>query len=344
MGTPQRVPVDHAPLRLLPYVDPQQVRDNVVQRLTDGDSTPADELDPVEIVVGLIDGVVSTRDPELRQQLLLEAALGWPDEAASEAAELLRGRSRRHRVAGADLMSCLCFYRPESNIEYAQALADAIDRETDVDVLSVLVLALSCAAKYEGYAAPESPAAIWQPVSPDDQGLMDRHEIWRLLADERLEKIVAIASAAAASSRRRFAVALASFDLSDGALRATLLGLTADQADEVRDWATFVVMQAYPELDGDDVRSALLARVADTDWEVRDQAIRALAVRKAKGGFELLERGLREAPSDYLLQAAADLRDPALLPAVMSITKGRDCVWFEQAVEACGGAAAAPRR
>jgi hypothetical protein len=345
MGTMRKMPVDHAALRLLPNVDPEVVRASAVEYVADRSGVPADDLGALDIVAELTDEIVSTRDAEWCRQLVLEAVIGWPDETADVAMEMLRSQGWRRRVAAAELMNDLCNYRPERNLEFAQAIIEAIDSETDPNVLSFLVVALSCAAELEGFVAPEpvydtddpSYRPFWSPISPEDQGLMDRHEIWTLLADERLDRVVELIATAAVSSRRRLAIALRAFDPSNRRIRSALLGLTADAAEEVRDWATFAVIQAYPSLDGDDVRAALWARVADTDWEVRDEAIAALAIRKAGGAFELLERGLREEPSDYLLGAAADLADPALLPALMAITKDRDCTWFRQAVEACGG-------
>jgi hypothetical protein len=343
MATMSGTPVDHAPFELLPHADPQQVREAVMRRLTPQDGSPG-ESSPIRIVGSLVDEIVPSKDERWRRTLSIEAVIGWPEEAVLMAAEMVADRSVLRRIAGAELFNNLCRYLPERNLEFAQTIAEAVDDETDPDALSFLTVALSCAAEYEGYAAPETApsesSGVWTPLSPDDQGLMDRHEVWQLVADERLDRILALKDAKRVSSRRRLAVALGSFDLTNRLIRAALLALTADPADEVRDWATFTVVRAYPRLDGDDVRAALWARAADTDWEVRDQAIAALAHRRAEGAIDLLGRALREAPSDYLLKAAGDLASPMLLAAVMSITKDRDCPWFVRAIQACGGTVA----
>lgn len=107
-------------------------------------------------------------------------------------------------------------------------------------------------------------------------------------------------------------------------LEAVLLlcELTRDGARDVRDWATFWLME-LPEkgIDLPEVRAALWARITDKDQEIRVQAINGLANHGDRDVLPyLLEELLDELVDDDALQwldtfeAATTLADPVLLP------------------------------
>lgn len=67
----------------------------------------------------------------------------------------------------------------------------------------------------------------------------------------------------------------------------TLIQLMEDNADEVRDWATFA-LGATPKNDSAAIRAALRARLKDSYANAQDEAIWGLALRQDRVGLELL--------------------------------------------------------
>jgi HEAT repeat protein len=95
---------------------------------------------------------------------------------------------------------------------------------------------------------------------------------------------------------------------------ATLITLSADRVDEVRDWATFG-LGTQLSIDGADVRAALWARIDDPDGDTRDEALVGLARRRDHRIFETLLRRLGDPSVGRLaFEAAEFLADPRLLP------------------------------
>jgi methionyl-tRNA formyltransferase len=72
-----------------------------------------------------------------------------------------------------------------------------------------------------------------------------------------------------------------------------LIGLTRDESDDVRDWATFALGTLAPQ-DSPELRDALAERLADSDPATRVEAVHGLAVRgdarAVEAALELLER------------------------------------------------------
>ena len=94
---------------------------------------------------------------------------------------------------------------------------------------------------------------------------------------------------------------------------ATLITLSTDRVDEVRDWATFG-LGTQLAIDGADVRAALWARIDDPDGDTRDEALVGLARRRDPRIFETLLRRLREPSVGRLaFEAAEFLADPRLI-------------------------------
>ena len=67
----------------------------------------------------------------------------------------------------------------------------------------------------------------------------------------------------------------------------TLIDLMEDQADEVRDWATFG-LGTLSDVDGPEVREALRKRLDDSFGEARDEAICGLARRRETLALQIL--------------------------------------------------------
>jgi HEAT repeat protein len=106
----------------------------------------------------------------------------------------------------------------------------------------------------------------------------------------------------------RFAVAcaLASYPNDLGAIEA-LLKLTRDEDHHVRDWATFA-LGVLGTADTDEIRKALVERLADENADAREEAVVALAKRQDHRALPVLISFLREPePSSRVLDAASFL-------------------------------------
>jgi HEAT repeat protein len=86
-----------------------------------------------------------------------------------------------------------------------------------------------------------------------------------------------------------------------------LIRLSSDDADEVREWATFG-LGTILSLDTPEVRSALFARLDDTSAIVRDEALVGLARRRHHGVVERVAKRLRGDGVGSLVFRAADSR------------------------------------
>jgi HEAT repeat protein len=94
----------------------------------------------------------------------------------------------------------------------------------------------------------------------------------------------------------------------------TLIALTHDSDDHVRDWATFGLGSM---IDSDDrkIRKALRLRLTDPNVDVRCEALVGLARRKDHTVLRSIQRAIRE-PQPYTLafEAAYELGDHRLVP------------------------------
>lgn len=125
--------------------------------------------------------------------------------------------------------------------------------------------------------------------------------------------------------------------------RHALLRLLEDPDDQVRDWATFG-LGVLTDDDGDDVRDALVARLHDPGANTAGEALVGLARR---GDRRIVEQLLAELAGpdvgNLTVEAACELGDPALLPALERLARTswaeRDVrgVLLTAAIEACGG-------
>ncbi|MER5366835.1 HEAT repeat domain-containing protein [Streptomyces sp. NPDC002722] len=125
--------------------------------------------------------------------------------------------------------------------------------------------------------------------------------------------------------------------LPDGPDIRTLIGLTQDPDQHVRDWATFT-LGVQAEVDSPAIRAALWERTADAHAGTRTEAIRALACRHDPRAVPLLA-GLLDNPegAHVLTFSAAQITDaPEPPPALPEYEPGDD--WVTDAVNACNPA------
>jgi HEAT repeat protein len=113
-----------------------------------------------------------------------------------------------------------------------------------------------------------------------------------------------------------------------------LIELSQDPAPMIRDWATFSL--AIADIDTPELRDVLLWRTRDEDEDVRGEALRGLASRKDARVLEPLLLELTGDPGYLAIEAAAELADPRLYPALERlVTRGHDPDDLAVALEAC---------
>ena len=121
----------------------------------------------------------------------------------------------------------------------------------------------------------------------------------------------------------------------------TLIELSADEDDNVRDWATFGIgdVANLYEIDSPEIREALAARLDDTYLAARLEAITGLAPRKDERALEPLRKELEDGwYATCAFEAATALADSSLLPALLGLREeGKVDGYLEEAIEACGG-------
>ena len=143
------------------------------------------------------------------------------------------------------------------------------------------------------------------------------------------------------SSDVRFGVACGLLGYSDLDAIGTLIELSADSDEEVRDWATFG-LGTQIDLDLPEIRAALFARLDDPNLEVRAEALVGLARRKDPRALPVIVQRLQSPDLQLLdLEAAAQAGDSSLLALLRQIDldpadeEGAQCL--QDALRSCGG-------
>lgn len=128
----------------------------------------------------------------------------------------------------------------------------------------------------------------------------------------------------------------------DLAAIAGLIELSRDPDDGVRDWATFGLGK-QTSLDTPELRDALAARLADSDPEIRGEAMIGLALRKDDRARPAIESALR-GPfyGDWPLEAVEHLAAAVWIPLIELHRRNVDtedtvrfATSFEAAIKAC---------
>jgi HEAT repeat protein len=109
----------------------------------------------------------------------------------------------------------------------------------------------------------------------------------------------------------------------------------------VRDWATFG-LGSQIDLDTPRIREALCARLNDPDPITRAEAFVGLARRKDEGVLSPLIAALGSTQldefdprQDLVLEAAWEIADPRLLPALRAMQEQDDSGWIKEIMQRC---------
>lgn len=130
-----------------------------------------------------------------------------------------------------------------------------------------------------------------------------------------------------------------------------LIELSNDADDEVRDWATFGLSaltapedEDFAFFDTPEIREALWAEVSDPYPDARAEALVGLAYRKDPRIVEpLLELLNAERVGTMIVEAAMEIGDPRLLPALLKLNEWwpGDSKWdaelLDKAIASCSG-------
>jgi HEAT repeat protein len=118
----------------------------------------------------------------------------------------------------------------------------------------------------------------------------------------------------------------------------TLIELSRDQDELVRDWATFG-LGSQIETDTAPIREALFARLSDADEIVRGEALVGLARRRDERAIEPLIQELQRYPAekigDFAIEAAEEMADARLLPILTRLKQSSGSEKFDEAIRCC---------
>ncbi len=122
----------------------------------------------------------------------------------------------------------------------------------------------------------------------------------------------------------RFSAVMALLCHSDDRAIQALIGLSADEDSDVRDWATFG-LGSQIDIDTPEIGEALVARLTDPDVDTRAEALVGLARRQDPRAVEPL---LHELAASYVpwitLDAASEMRDDRVYQALFTLRERPD--------------------
>jgi hypothetical protein len=271
--------------------------------------------------------MLQTRSNERRWELMSHLNI-WPGEARAFAFELLRSRGIVQRMDGAELMGALCALQPDHIDEFAPALVEAFDGETDEDLLSFVLFSLHQAIAHEGEKPPVMIGGEWQVPPGSRRRRPVQPLVWELMADDRagrFERIASLAKHENPARREAVAKSLEDFIGLDPRVIDMLVKLTTDPDVGPREWATHALassplMLELPEANDRDITDALWERLFDREPAIRNEAAYGFVLRHDPRSTSILERQLLDDEVTLLLaQAARELADPALVPLIQSV-------------------------
>ena len=283
-------------------------------QVTAGDTDPADESDDALFARAIAANLLAGDDDALYSDAIEILHQRGTPAIRRRALELLEHPQPSGRSVGAAVLGRIDLVADQpGDPATVDALIELASRESDPVVLQAVVEALGdlrdprAIPTVLAYAHQATPWLRWSVA---------RSLTW-LLAETGAGEVL---------------------DEDDPAVQA-LVGLTADEDSEVRDWATFGVGTQLP-IDGPVTRAALWARLEDPDEDARAEALHGLARRHDPRASDLVRAALEaETVGRLAVESALLLADPDLLPAL----QGLDGWWdvdeplLAAAIAACTG-------
>lgn len=252
-----------------------------------------------------IDQYVSSRqkDPRSTAELIRAALSTWDEDAAWQPVTVLHCRGTREvleaahglckshdsneRWLGAAILGQLGIPERTFPNECFLALSEMLNTEADPEVLQAVGVALG--------------------------HLNDPRSVARLVPFKNHP-----------SADVRFGVVLGISGLEDDVAISTLIELSTDSDDEVRNWATTGLGSFIPT-DSPAIRDALAKRMEDPHDETKGEALVGLARRKDPRVIDPLIKALTEDTVGSLtVDAAEELGDPRLYPALIRLKEWWD--------------------
>ncbi|MEP7054097.1 MAG: HEAT repeat domain-containing protein [Actinomycetota bacterium] len=240
---------------------------------------------------------------------LLGQAAALPEYALTRAAELGGSEDARERAVAGLLVGSVSSGRDDGPWrDKALDICEGIlADETDADVLWAVAHAL-------GYQSGDRAAALLIPLAAHED------------SDVRFKVAMGLPS---------------TFDEDnpDHEIIGALIGLSGDEDEDVRDWATFGLGTVLASVDSDELRAALWARSEDDHADTRNEALAGLANRYETGVVPLLVAELESDDADpNAVHAASILGDARALPALRRLAAhdaGAADADLQRAIERC---------
>ena len=204
-----------------------------------------------------------------------------PDRGLDELVELGRGEWQSE-AEWAPYLSALAYRGDEAVLFRAREMAgdpDPVSRGVAAYLLGQLgtpvrTFPAESAAALDAMAEKETDPEVLAAIA---------HGFGHLGEEYGIDTLLELAAHPEARVREAVAISLAG-RAQDAALEA-LIALSADDATDVRDWATFALGSLAPQ-DTPELRDALAARLQDPDPETRLEAVHGLAIRGDKRAVE----------------------------------------------------------
>ena len=175
------------------------------------------------------------------------------------------------------------------------------------------------------------------------------HALGYQTGDRAAEMLIPLATHEDSDVRFKVAMGLpAAFDEDnpDDSIITALIGMTSDEDEDVRDWATFGLGTVLASVDTAELRAALWARAEDEHSDTRNEALAGLAYRYDADVVPRLVLELEaEDPDPNAVQAASILGDPRALAALRRLDDrgGGGDADLQRAIERCEPALGAER-
>ncbi len=260
---------------------------------------PDHQNDPRSVEELVATALIAT-DEELAWRAILSLHYRGTGEVFERARSLCESSNPKERELGVDILGQLGVPQRTFPEECLQTILGILETEDNIEVVASCGIAL-------GHL--HDPRAVEPLVR---------------LKDHRDKRI-------------RYSAVFGLLGYEDSRAIQALVELSQDEDSDVRDWATFGIGQMI-DTDIGEIRDALFQRVGDEDNDTRAEALFGLARRHDERVFKPLLRKLTsESVGSLVVEAAKELGDPRLYPALVELQEWWDVdpELLKEAIETC---------